>query len=75
MFSVLGVDVTEMELSLTVKSCTLTGKGILTYSGVQYDVEVTLAVFDIDLGPECSDHFIDQTAVTLMLNNCTMEIQ
>ena len=47
-FSVLGVDVTEMELSLTVKSCTLTGKGILTYSGVQYDVEVTLAVFDID---------------------------
>lgn len=35
----------------------------------------TLAVFDIDLGPECSDHFIDQTAVTLMLNNCTMEIQ
>lgn len=34
----------------------------------------TLAVFDIDIGPECSDHFIDQTAVTLMLDNCTMEL-
>jgi hypothetical protein len=33
-----------------------------------------LAMFDIDLGPACVDHYIDQAAVTLALDNCTREL-
>lgn len=33
-----------------------------------------LAKFDIDLGPECVDHYVDQAAVTLAITNCTREI-
>lgn len=46
-FSALGIEVSEMELSLAVKSCELTGKGVITYGGERYDVNVTLAVTDI----------------------------
>ena len=48
MFASLGMELTDMELAITGRTCTIMGKGVKMDGTARYPVVITMAVTGID---------------------------